>query len=140
MVLHIHSDASYLSAPRSCSRAGGHFFLSNCPSNPTKPEESVTPPNGPIHLVCKFLCNVMASAAETEICALYTNAQKGEEFRTVLQELDHPQPPTPIMTDNTTANRIIAANKGIFRSTGDLAMKIKVITIQDIIQSLTTST
>eukprot|EP00957_Ditylum_brightwellii_P097159 7399885-Ditylum_brightwellii.AAC.1 len=31
MVLHIHSDASYLSAPRAHSRAGGHFFLSNRP-------------------------------------------------------------------------------------------------------------
>eukprot|EP00957_Ditylum_brightwellii_P147873 11260261-Ditylum_brightwellii.AAC.1 len=27
MVLHILSDASYLSAPRARSRAGGHFFL-----------------------------------------------------------------------------------------------------------------
>eukprot|EP00957_Ditylum_brightwellii_P121967 9301428-Ditylum_brightwellii.AAC.1 len=49
MVLHIHRDASYLSAPHARSRAGGHFFLSNHPSNPAKPEESVTPPNGPIH-------------------------------------------------------------------------------------------
>eukprot|EP00957_Ditylum_brightwellii_P115604 8817675-Ditylum_brightwellii.AAC.1 len=49
----------------------------------------------------------MASAAEAEIGALYTNTRKGEEFRTALQELDHPQPPTPIMTDNTTTNRIV---------------------------------
>eukprot|EP00957_Ditylum_brightwellii_P196046 14937038-Ditylum_brightwellii.AAC.1 len=49
----------------------------------------------------------MASAAEAEIGALYTNARKGEEFRTALQELNHPQPPMLIMTDNTTANRIV---------------------------------
>eukprot|EP00957_Ditylum_brightwellii_P203468 15334726-Ditylum_brightwellii.AAC.1 len=106
MVLHIHSDASYLSAPRARSRAGGHFFLSDHPSNPTKPGESVTPPNSPIHSVCELLRNVMASAAEAKIGALFTNARKGEEFQTALQELNHPQPPTPIMTDNTTANGI----------------------------------
>ena len=29
MVLEVHSDASYLSKPKACSRAGGHFFLSS---------------------------------------------------------------------------------------------------------------
>ena len=28
MKLVVHSDASYLSEPKACSRAGGHFFLS----------------------------------------------------------------------------------------------------------------
>eukprot|EP00957_Ditylum_brightwellii_P022599 1704628-Ditylum_brightwellii.AAC.1 len=67
MVLHIHSDASYLSAPCARSRSGGHFFLSNQPSNPNRPEEFVTPPNNPIYLVCELLCNVMASAAQAGI-------------------------------------------------------------------------
>eukprot|EP00957_Ditylum_brightwellii_P170778 12998277-Ditylum_brightwellii.AAC.1 len=102
------------------------------------------PPNGPIHLVCKLLCNFMASTAEAEIGALYTNARKREEFQMALQELNHPQMPTPIMTDNNTENGIvndtIAASKGIFRSTGNLGMKIKVITIPGITQSHTTST
>eukprot|EP00957_Ditylum_brightwellii_P131791 10050235-Ditylum_brightwellii.AAC.2 len=49
----------------------------------------------------------MASAAKTKIGMLYTNARKGEEFRAALQELNHPQPPTPIMTENTTADGII---------------------------------
>ncbi len=31
MILNIHSDASYLSAPKACSRAGGYFFLSSIP-------------------------------------------------------------------------------------------------------------
>jgi hypothetical protein len=35
MVIHIHSDGSYLSEPKAHSRAGGHFFLSDrCPSLP----------------------------------------------------------------------------------------------------------
>jgi hypothetical protein len=29
MVLHVHSDASYLSEPQARSRAGGHFFMAN---------------------------------------------------------------------------------------------------------------
>jgi hypothetical protein len=29
MALHIHSDASYLSAPKARSRVGGHFYLGN---------------------------------------------------------------------------------------------------------------
>ena len=36
MVLHVHSDASYLSAPNSRSRAGGHFTLGfNSAATPT---------------------------------------------------------------------------------------------------------
>ena len=44
MVLHIHSDGSYLSAPCSRSRAAGHFFLSNWPKDITKADYS-PPPN-----------------------------------------------------------------------------------------------
>ena len=31
MILYVHSDASYLSAGRACSRAGGYFFLGSLP-------------------------------------------------------------------------------------------------------------
>jgi hypothetical protein len=31
MVLNVHSDASYLSAPKAHSRAGGYFFLGSIP-------------------------------------------------------------------------------------------------------------
>ena len=37
MVLYIHSDASYPSEPRSHSRAGGHYFLSDRSPNPLLP-------------------------------------------------------------------------------------------------------
>ena len=36
MVLHIHSDASYLSETEARSRAGGFFFLSETPTHLTK--------------------------------------------------------------------------------------------------------
>jgi hypothetical protein len=75
MVLHIHSDASYLSEPKSHSRAGGHFFLSDMPTDPTK---GLTKPrlNGPIHTVCHIMRNVMASAAESKAGALFSTAKR----------------------------------------------------------------
>ena len=46
--------------------------------------------------------NVMGSAAEAEISTAYMMARKAVATRTTLEELDHPQPPTPIQVDNTT--------------------------------------
>ena len=33
MILHIYSDASYLSDPRACSRTRGHYYLSSLPTD-----------------------------------------------------------------------------------------------------------
>jgi hypothetical protein len=98
MILHVHSDGSYLSAPKARSRAGGHFFLSDAQLDPAKCK-----PNGPIHITAKILRNVMASAAEAEIGASYVNGQEAIPIRNTLEELGHPQPPTPMQVDNTTA-------------------------------------
>jgi hypothetical protein len=49
----------------------------------------------------------MSSAAEAEIGALYINAQKGVKERNILEEMGHTQPPTPVQTDNSTADCII---------------------------------
>jgi hypothetical protein len=45
----------------------------------------------------------MSSAAEAEIGAVFINSKEGAVLRTTLEELGHPQPPTPMETDNTTA-------------------------------------
>ena len=45
----------------------------------------------------------MASAAEAEVGALFVNGQDAIPLRNTLIELGHPQPPTPIQTDNSTA-------------------------------------
>jgi hypothetical protein len=48
MCLHIHSDASCLSEAHTRSRAGGTFFLSNKPADPSNPTNNPPPPyNGP---------------------------------------------------------------------------------------------
>jgi hypothetical protein len=49
----------------------------------------------------------MSSAAEAETGALYINARKAVEIRNILDELGHKQPPTPIQTDNSTAEGIV---------------------------------
>ena len=50
---------------------------------------------------------VAASAAEAELGALFLNALEVKILRLTLAELGHPQPPTPIHTDNTTAVLIV---------------------------------
>eukprot|EP00957_Ditylum_brightwellii_P098637 7513991-Ditylum_brightwellii.AAC.1 len=51
----------------------------------------------------------MALVAEAKIGVIYANEQKGEELCTDLEEMGHLQPQKTIMTDNTTANRIVNA-------------------------------
>jgi hypothetical protein len=99
MVLAIHSDAGYLNEEGARSRAGGHHFLS---------ENVASPSNyGAIYNEASIIKAVMSSAAEAKIGALYTSARKGVEERNILRVMGHPQPPTPVQTDNSTAEGII---------------------------------
>ena len=102
MILNVHSDASYLTAPKARSRIGGHFFLGKMPVD-GKPFFL----NGPILSLCTILCTVAASAAEAELGALFHNAKEAKVIRLILEELGHPQPPTPIHIDNTTVTGIV---------------------------------
>jgi hypothetical protein len=49
----------------------------------------------------------MSSAAEAELGALFINAKEAVYLRQILIEMGHPQPKTPIQTDNTTAEGVI---------------------------------
>ena len=51
--------------------------------------------------------NAMASAAEAEVGVLHMNAQEAVGVRNALEEMGHPQPPTPIKTDNSAAQGIV---------------------------------
>ena len=62
MILQVHSDASYLTAKKSRSRAGGNFFLGSIPI-PGEPIQL----NGSIHALVKILKFVASSAAEAEL-------------------------------------------------------------------------
>jgi hypothetical protein len=59
--------------------------------------------NGAILIICTVLKHVISLAAEAEIGAVFINAKEGAVLRTTLEELGHPQPPTPLETDKTTA-------------------------------------
>ena len=107
MILYVDSDAAYLVLPNARSRFAGHFYLSNRIPDPST---TAPPRNGPIHTECKAIRNVVASAAEAETAGLFGNSQVAVVLRRALHSLDHPQPPTPIKTDNSTANSFVHSN------------------------------
>ena len=98
MILRVDSDAAYLVAPEARSRAGGYQYLSN---------KDGTLFNGPVLVLAKVIKNVMASATEAELGALYMNAQEAVGIRNCLEAMGFPQPATPLKTDNNTANGIL---------------------------------
>ncbi len=122
MVLKIHSDASYLSEAKARSRAGGHFYLGDQPSN--QPERG----NGAILNKSKIMRNVMSSAAEAECGAVFENTTDAVPLQTTLEEMGHPQPPTPIQVDNSPAYGF--ANKQI-KQQKSKSMDMRFYWIQD---------
>ena len=98
MLYKVDSDAAYLVCPQARSRAGGYHYLGNKDNNLF---------NGPIYILATIIKNVMASAAEAEVAGLFINANKAVPIRHTLIEMGHPQPPTPLKTDNTTAQGIL---------------------------------
>eukprot|EP00957_Ditylum_brightwellii_P074296 5645385-Ditylum_brightwellii.AAC.1 len=101
MILQVHSDASCLSKPKACSRAGGYFYLGNI-----QPHHK----NRPLLMLSQILCNMMASAAEAELGTLFEDAKEAVVVRTTLRELGHQQPATPIQVDNYVAHGIVNSN------------------------------
>ncbi len=69
--------------------------------------EPYPPNNGAILTNASIIKNVMSSAAEAELGALYLNAKEATYLRQMLIKMGHPKPPTPIQTDNTTAEGVI---------------------------------
>jgi hypothetical protein len=101
MVLHTHSDAGYLTDRKARSRAGGHHYMGNHVDHP------VPTHNGSILDISKILRMVCSSAMEAEVGALFYNCQDAAGLRTTAIEIGHPQPPTPVRTDNSMAYGII---------------------------------
>ena len=98
MILHVDSDAAYLVCPEARSRAGGYHYMGNADGKLI---------NAPVFVLAKVIKNVMASAAEAEVGALFMNGQEAIATRNCLLEMGHPQPATPMKTDNSTAKGII---------------------------------
>ena len=98
MIVMTDSDAAYLVAPNARSRAGGYHFLTS---------KDYTLFNGAFYILARVIKNVMTSAMEAEVAAMYGNAKKVIEFRQILTDMGHPQPPTIMRTDNQTACGVI---------------------------------
>ena len=54
-----------------------------------------------------ILANVMSAASEAEAAALFTNMKEGVIQRSALEEMQRPQPPTPITVDNSTVAGLV---------------------------------
>jgi hypothetical protein len=96
MVLAIHSNASYLYEPKSCSREGGHMFMAG--------KDDIPFNNGAVLNILQIIQAVMSYAAEAELGTLFIKAKTTVSMRQILMELGHPQPRTPMQTDNATAH------------------------------------
>jgi hypothetical protein len=95
MVLAGYSDALYLSKSNAQSRDGGHFFMS---SNVELP-----PNNGTVSTILQIIKAVMSLVAEAKDGALFIKCHEAVAARHVIEFLGHPQLPTPMQMDNTTA-------------------------------------
>ena len=104
MVLHVESDAAYLVLPKARSRMAGFFYCSN---KYDKNQPIKVPLNRPIHVECKTSRRIVTSAAEAETAGVFFNSQLCVPIRHMLTILGHPQPATPIKTDNSTANSFV---------------------------------
>jgi hypothetical protein len=122
MILHFHSDASYLSENEAKSRAWGFFYM----GKNNKSDKNLT--NGAILIISKVLKNVMSSASEAEIGEVFINAKEGAVLRTTLEELGHKQPPTPMETDNTTTT---GYSNGKIKQKRTKAMDVRFYWIKD---------
>jgi len=58
-------------------------------------------------IVRTIIKNVMSSATEAKIAAAFLTARDSIPIQKALQEMGHPQPPTPIQTNNSIADSFL---------------------------------
>ena len=68
------------------------------------------PNNDAVLTLCQIMHAVMSSAREAEIGAMYMNAREALSARKTLKEMGHPQPRTPMQTDNSAAHSVATNN------------------------------
>jgi hypothetical protein len=90
-----HSNAGFLNETNSRSRDGAHIFFSENDPFPRF--------NGAVLSIPQIIKMVMASAAESELAALFITAREMIHHCQALIDMGWPQPKNPIQTDNSTA-------------------------------------
>ena len=109
MVLHVDSDAEYITMSGARSCYAGYFYLSDWPS--MRLVKTTSKRNGPIHTKCIIMNNVVSSAAEAEVCSNFRNGKTAINMKLSLITVDHKQPDINQKTDNSTTERFV--NSGI---------------------------
>ena len=104
MQLYIDSDAAYLILPTRSRGAGYCNLIDKLTKTSIPPLSKI---NDPILTECQTLKYVMSSAAEAEVGTTHTNGKAAIPIRVALDEMDHPRSPTPLNTDNNTAEGFI---------------------------------
>jgi hypothetical protein len=66
--------------------------------------------NGVVLTIAQIIKAVMSSVAKAKIRALYINCWEAVHACLTLEFLGHPQPPTPIQTNNTMALGVVNNN------------------------------
>ena len=98
MILCAHADAGFLNETNARSRAGAHIFLSENYPFPRF--------NGAVLSIAQIIKFGMASAAESELAALFITAHEMIPHCQTLIDMGWPQPKSPIQTDNSTATGV----------------------------------
>ena len=91
------------------------------------------PNNRAVLVVAQIIKAVMSSAAEAELGTLYINCREAIPARHTLIKMGHPQPPTPVQTDNTTALGVV---NNTIASRRTKAMDMRFHWLRDHIQQL----
>ena len=97
MIIKVALDTVYLVLPKARSCIAGYFRLDNRLANKRQQY-----PNGVVLIECKTLRNIVSLAAEVKTCCIFHISKIVLPIRYIFISLHHPQPPTPIKTDNTT--------------------------------------
>ena len=105
MVLWTDSDTSYLVTANARSRISGYYQYNQYLTKGLNP---IT--NRLILTEYKAIKRIVSSVAEAETASVFHNAQIAVQIRYILQSLNHPQPPTPIKTDNSMAYSFVTNN------------------------------
>ena len=128
MILHIYSNASYGSEPKSYSIVGGLFTLTSRAADPTKATISTPTPNGEIHTVSNIMGNMMSSTTKDEAGGIFHNAKYGIILRITLAKMGHLQLATPIQTDSSNAT---GTTNGNVKQRKSKAMDMQFYWVQD---------
>ena len=86
------------------NQSGRTFFLGQKSNTPI---QEMPLENGPMHVECSIIRNLMESDTEAELGGLFENFHKEKSTRTALAEMVHQQPPTLVATENTATNSVV---------------------------------